>query len=105
MSRLDETKRYFDNEASESITLMVCSNCVSQYRHRYAERRTDNFEVVEIAANNTVGPKPDKLVPNYLSWLYCDIFNRRSEPALKRWGFFKASQDELIDYLFEAKSE
>lgn len=91
----------FDKELLEEITFFLCKNCGSEYKKRYRERRTDSFEVVAINTKRTLGKEVKEFAPNYLNALFDELYYNKS--YIFRRKLYKASEKEMIEYLFEKK--
>ena len=83
----------------EEIYHYTCKNCSSEYQHTYQERGRNEWEVLKLVPKNVMGKAVNKLTPNYLDGLYLELFNKES--YLENNQQFKASAEEVRDYLFE----
>lgn len=83
----------------EEIYHYTCKNCGSEYQHTYQERGRNEWEVLKLVPEKIVGKTINELIPNYLDGFYAELTNEKS--FLEGIKQFKASTEEVRDYLFE----
>lgn len=83
----------------EEIYHYTCKNCGSEYQHTYQERGRNEWEVLKMGPEKIVGKAINELIPNYLDGFYAELSNGKS--FLEGIKQFKASAEEVRDYLFE----
>ena len=90
-------------KTDEYIRFLNCKNCGSKYKHRYKERNIDQLEVVELKPEKIIGKAIKVKAPNYLDGYIAEVFYKKN--YLSRKKLYKASEQELFEYLFAEKNK